>query len=74
MPNPNIEGKASKDRKCPILGGGEISSAYNNSNNLLSEITPATISFIVCLYNSNEESEHFTSTSDGSWIFFVYCT
>ena len=29
MPNPNIEGKASKDRKCPILGGGEISSAYN---------------------------------------------
>ena len=28
MPNPNIEGKASKDRKCPILGGGEISSAY----------------------------------------------
>ena len=28
MPNPNIEGKESKDRKCPILGGGEISSAY----------------------------------------------
>ena len=28
MSNPNIEGKASKDRKCPILGGGEISSAY----------------------------------------------
>ena len=31
MPNPNIEGKASKDRKCPILGGGEISSAYHIS-------------------------------------------
>ena len=28
MSNPNIEGKESKDRKCPILGGGEISSAY----------------------------------------------
>ena len=51
-----------------------VSFSFNNSNNLLSEITPATISFIVCLYNSNEESEHFTSTSDGSWIFFVYCT
>ena len=46
-----------------------VSFSFNNSNNLLSEITPATISFIVCLYNSNEESEHFTSTSDGSWIF-----
>ena len=47
-----------------------VSFSFNNSNNLLSEITPATISFIVCLYNSNEESEHFTSTSDGSCIFF----
>ena len=28
MPNPNIEGKESKDRKYPILGSGEISSAY----------------------------------------------
>ena len=28
MPNPNIEGKMSKGRKCPILGNGEISSAY----------------------------------------------
>ena len=33
MSNPNIEGKESKDRKCPILGGGEISSAYFDNFN-----------------------------------------
>ena len=28
MPNPNIEEKTTKRRKGPILGSGEISSAY----------------------------------------------
>ena len=30
MPNPNIEEKTTKRRKCPILGSGEISSAYED--------------------------------------------
>ena len=28
MPNPNIEEETTKYRKCPILGSGEIGSAY----------------------------------------------